>query len=104
MVAQAAQIYQTARTTDGGLNVRGSIDRPRLRMKYVTNTTTASTVAGWMSEAAKANAWTILVYHGVGEGGDEYSVTPSQFAGQMAAVKASGLRTVTVSDGYAAVS
>ncbi len=101
--SRAAQIYQTARTTDGGLNVAGSIDRSRLRMKYVTSGTDAATVASWMSEAANANAWTILVYHGVDSGGGTYSVTPQVFAAHMAAVKASGLRTLTVSKAYATV-
>jgi peptidoglycan/xylan/chitin deacetylase (PgdA/CDA1 family) len=104
VAAAAAQVYQTARTTDGGVNVPGSVDRARLRMRYVTSGTDAATVAGWMSEAANAGAWTILVYHGVDTTGGDYSVTPAQFAAHMAAVKASGLRTLTVSDAYAAVS
>jgi peptidoglycan/xylan/chitin deacetylase (PgdA/CDA1 family) len=103
VVAEATRIYETARTTDGGVNLRGAINRGQLTMRYVTNTTYAATVAGWMTEAANAGGWTILVYHGVAEGGDTYSVTPSQFASHMAAVKNSGLRTVTVSAGYDAM-
>lgn len=104
VAAQAAATYQTARTTNGGLNRRGSINRSNLTMKYVLSDTTAATVSSWMKEAADAGAWTILVYHGVTEGGDSYSVTPAQFRNHMAAVKTSRLPVRTVSAAYAAVS
>ncbi len=103
VVAEATKIYQTARTTNGGVNMRGAINRGQLTMKYVTNTTDAATVTSWMNEAASSGGWTILVYHGVEEGGGVYSVTPAQFASHMAAVKNSGLRTATMSAAYDAM-
>jgi hypothetical protein len=101
--AETITYYQTARTTDGGLNARGSINRGQLKMRYVTKDTTAATVTSWMREAANAGAWTILVYHGIGPSGDEQTVTPAQFSAHMAAVKSSGLRTATVSAAYDAM-
>lgn len=102
--ARAGQLYQTARTTEGGVNVKGSIDRTGLRMRYVTESTDAATVASWMQEGAASGTWTILLYHAVAENAGLYAVTPAQFASHMTAVKNSGLRTMTVSQAYAAMS
>ncbi len=101
--ARAGQLYQTARTTDGGVNVKGNIDRTGLKMRYVTESTSAATVATWMKEGAASGTWTILLYHAVAENAGLYAVTPAQFASHMSAVKSSGLRTMTVSEAYAAM-
>lgn len=102
VAAAAARYYSSARTTDGGYNGPGGIDAYRLQTRYVTTGTTASDVAGWLRQAAGSGSWVVLVYHGVQNGGDAYSVTPSAFAAQMAAVKASGVRALTVSAALAA--
>jgi len=99
VAAEAAKYYASARTTTGGVNVRGSYDPLQLRMRYVTSDVTAATVAGWMQEAKQAGGWTILVYHGIAYDSDITTVTPENFAAQAAAVKASGVRAVTVSTG-----
>ncbi len=99
VTAEAGRFYQSARTTVGGVNLRGGYDPLQLRMHYVTSDVSTSTVAGWMQEAAQAGAWTILVYHAVSYDGGVTTVTPETFAAQMAAVKASGVRAVTVSTG-----
>ncbi|MBK8078422.1 MAG: polysaccharide deacetylase family protein [Kineosporiaceae bacterium] len=104
VAAEAGKYYTTARTTDGGFNTRGAINRTALTMHYVLQGTDAATVAGWVEQAKNSGSWVILVYHGVAEGGDQYSVTPAAFAAQMAAVKASGIRAATVSAAYDAMS
>lgn len=104
VAAEAGKYYTTARTTDGGFNTRGAINRTALTMHYVVTGTDAATVAGWLDQAKNSGSWVILVYHGVTQGGDQYSVTPANFAAQMAAVKASGIRAATVSAAYDAMS
>jgi peptidoglycan/xylan/chitin deacetylase (PgdA/CDA1 family) len=102
--AQAATYYATARTTSGGVNVRSGYDPLALTMRYVMNTTDAATVASWLQGAATSGSWVILVYHGIDDTGGVYSTSPSMFAEHMAAVKASGLTPVTVTQGRALTS
>ena len=70
VAAEAGKYYTTARTTDGGFNTRGAINRTALTMHYVLQGTDAATVAGWVEQAKNSGSWVILVYHGVTEGGE----------------------------------
>jgi peptidoglycan/xylan/chitin deacetylase (PgdA/CDA1 family) len=98
--AAAAKYYTSARTTDSGTNKRGA-NRYTLKIGYVLNTTSTATVQGWINEAKASNTWLILCYHRIAndQPTDAYTATVSNFQSQIDAIKASGLRVVTVRDG-----
>jgi peptidoglycan/xylan/chitin deacetylase (PgdA/CDA1 family) len=102
----AAKYYASARSTDGGVNVSGQYDRYRLTIGYVLNTTSLATVQQWIADAQAKGTWLILCYHGVNEGmpDETYNVSPATLSSHLAAIKTSGIRTVTVRDGLGLIS
>jgi peptidoglycan/xylan/chitin deacetylase (PgdA/CDA1 family) len=102
----AAQYYTSARSTDGGNNVRGQYNRYSLTIGYVLNTTPLSTVQEWLNQAKANNSWLILCYHQIANNqpSDPYTETVANFQAQVNAIRASGLRVVTVRDGIKATS
>lgn len=99
--AEAAKYYTSARSTDGGNNVRGKYNKYSLHIGYVLNTTSLATVQGWINDAKANNSWLILCYHRIADDrtNDPYTASVSSFRSQIDAVKASGIQVVTVRDG-----
>jgi peptidoglycan/xylan/chitin deacetylase (PgdA/CDA1 family) len=98
--AIAAKYFAACRGTASGGGGAGS-DRYDLTVFYLHSTTTAAQVRAAVDAAKAAGTWVILVYHGVGTGGTTDDVSAAQFADQVAAVKASGIRVATVSQALA---
>jgi peptidoglycan/xylan/chitin deacetylase (PgdA/CDA1 family) len=101
-VNAVSALYQSQRTTDSGYNSRDYLDPYRLRVKTVRSSTTPADVQGWLNTAAAERTWLILVYHQVDTDpavlcSTCYGVTPANFDTEMAAVSASGLAKLTLS-------
>ncbi|MDQ1289248.1 MAG: hypothetical protein QG622_2814 [Actinomycetota bacterium] len=101
---ESAKYYTASRSTESGLNIPGKYNPQSLTIGYVLNTTSLSTVQGWIKDAKAKNAWLILCYHRVAndQSSDPYTITTSAFSSQVAAIKSSGVRVVTVRNGLAA--
>ena len=96
----AAKYFSTCRGTSSGQNGSGA-DRMNLTVLYVHTSTSPADVQAAANAAIASGSWVILVYHGVGAIGSADDVTPEQFAGQMDALKASGIAVRTVSEAAA---
>ena len=93
--------YQTARSTDTGLNTADHINPYELKVVNMRSDTTPEQLQGWL-DAAKANhAWLILVYHQVDTSGAPFSRNPNDFAHDLQKIVASGISVKTVHDAYA---
>jgi peptidoglycan/xylan/chitin deacetylase (PgdA/CDA1 family) len=99
--AEAAKYYQSARSTNPGLNKPGQIKKYSLTIGYVLNTTPLSTVQGWLDDAKANNTWLILCYHSIANDKptDTYTLPVASFQSHVNAVKASGIKVVTVRQG-----
>ncbi|HEY2004005.1 MAG TPA: polysaccharide deacetylase family protein [Candidatus Saccharimonadia bacterium] len=94
-------LYQTARSTDTGLNTADHFNPYELKVVNMSVNTTPQQLQGWL-DAAKANhAWLILVYHQVDTSGSPFSRNNVDFAHDMQKVVASGISVKTVHDAYA---
>lgn len=89
--------YTLHRTVDVGYNSKDNFDVTRLKVQNVLNTTTAAEVAGWVEQAQREGTWLILVLHRVAPDAGTYDTTPELFAAQLAAIDASGIEVVTIS-------
>jgi peptidoglycan/xylan/chitin deacetylase (PgdA/CDA1 family) len=87
-----------ARTSDGGQNSK--TDNKFLLKRYsIQNSTTLANVQQQV-EAARANKkWVILLFHGIENSGDTYSMTPQLFAQVAQYIANSGVRVVTTDEG-----
>lgn len=71
--------FSLARSTNGGINQKGSIDRYALNRVSTNASTPLSDIYREIDQAAQDNAWIILVFHQVGSyPGDAYSATPER--------------------------
>ena len=70
---------------------RAPLDAPELRPSD-------SQLARWRPLPAIKGAVPVLAYHGVNEDGDHYSVTPRQFAEQMAMLDRAGFETISIAE------
>lgn len=102
--AETAKYYTSARSTNSGPNAKGKYDKYALTIGYVLNTTPQSTVQSWINEAKNTNTWLVLCYHRIAndQPNDPYTLSVPAFKAQIDAVKASGVKVVTVRDGIAA--
>ena len=98
--AIAAKYFAACRGTGSGTNGSGT-DAFNLRVFYVHTSTTAADVRAAADAAKAAGAWIVFVYHGVGSVQSADDVTASQFAGQVDAIKASGIAVRTVAQAHA---
>lgn len=84
---------------DGSFNTHDSFNPYSISAFSVRRTTPLSKIQAFLEAAKAKKAWVVLVYHEVDEKSEDYyAVTPKQLDEQMAAVKASGLRVVTVDE------
>lgn len=93
-IGAAGFSYQ--RGLDEGLNETAGWDKMRIKSYLVMRDTTAEELKGLLTEAAADNTWLVLVWHGVEENGDDYSVTPAQFEAQMAQIVDSKITVLTM--------
>ena len=93
--------YPLIRTSDVGFNNR-YFDEANIHSMAILNTTTDTELGSWISYAKKHGLWLVLAYHRVDASG-EYNVSSAVLEKQLAQIKASGLRVLTVSDAAASI-
>ncbi len=102
VLSNTQQYYGSHRTVEGGHNFRDS-NVLKLRAHDVTSNVTVDTVRGWIDAAVQDQTWLILVFHDFVNGtplkADQLSI--NDFKAILDHVKASGVRTVSVSEGVA---
>lgn len=96
-------LYQTARSTDTGLNTADHFNPYELKVVNVRSDTTPEQLQGWLDAAKVNHAWIILVYHQVDTSGSPFSRNPTDFAHDMQKIVASGIQVKTVHDAYAEI-
>ncbi len=91
--------YDIGRSTDTGFNTADTLQPYALKVQNVDQDTSPEQIRQWL-ESAKANkTWLILVYHQIDES-SSYSRSSAQLDADLQAVKQSGIKAVTISDGY----
>jgi peptidoglycan/xylan/chitin deacetylase (PgdA/CDA1 family) len=91
--------YQTARSTDDGMNAKLGLNPYVLRHEGLTLDTSVAQVKAWIDDAAKSKSWLILTIHRVDTSGDEYSTVPQDLQQIVDYVAAKNMQVVTVSQG-----
>lgn len=100
-VAAGQQYYQSQRTVSAGYNTKDSFNITGLKIYEVDSNISQAQVQGWIQGAIAQKSWLILVYHEVATSPVDpsdalYTTQPSDFAAEMAYLKNSGVKTVTV--------
>lgn len=94
--------YKAHRTVDEGYNSKDNLNPYRLRVQNMLSTTTQEEFQSWLDQAKADHTWLIVVYHRVANDPEQYDTTPAKFQQQMAALKASGMKVLTLSAGLKA--
>ncbi len=71
--------FATARSTNGGFNIKGLPNRYTLNRQGVNSNTTFAVVKGWIDQAMANKTWLVLVFHHVNSDGDgaPFQTTPA---------------------------
>lgn len=93
--------YPLIRTSDFGYNDR-YFDETNIHSIAILSTTTDAEFKSWLNQAKQHRMWVVLVYHNVDAPG-EYSVTSTQLEKQLQMIKASGLRTLPLSEAASSI-
>lgn len=99
IIRETSWFYSGARGVEDGLNSKDNFNPLDIKVQNVFNTTTTAQIADWVKQAKTTNTWLVLVYHSVDVDAATagiYNVTPAQLNSQLAAVKASGVKVVTM--------
>jgi peptidoglycan/xylan/chitin deacetylase (PgdA/CDA1 family) len=96
VMSQVRTYFRSHRGVVSGYNYPDNFDIYNLKVQDVLVTTTTAEVQSWVNQAAQEKSWLILVYHQVDNGGDTYSVKPTNFSSQMNVIKQSSLTVDTV--------
>ena len=97
------QYHETQRDTSGALNYKYNFNPQIIHSVLITKSTTLANLNSLLSQAKSSGAWLILTYHGVANGGDEYTISKSTLQSQLKAIKSSGLTVVTTQKGYSEI-
>lgn len=103
VITAIKQYYQSHRTVNTGFNSRDSFNEYELKVQNILNTTTASQVREWITQAQTDNTWLILVYHRIASDAGDYDTLPSVFSQQLQEIQNSGIVVKTVKDALAEV-
>lgn len=107
VVEEVKKYYRSHRNTDadidtlyeGSFNMRSNFNPYQISAFSVRRTNTPEQITRFINAAKERNAWIVLIYHQIeDESDDYYAVSPSQLDAQMAAIKASGIRVVTMEE------
>jgi peptidoglycan/xylan/chitin deacetylase (PgdA/CDA1 family) len=93
--------YSSGRGVQIGDLVTPAASKMDLNALLPLNRTSLETVTAAIDQAKTKKRWLILAFHKVEERGGQFSVTPAMFRNCAEAVKASGVKTVTVAEGIA---
>lgn len=101
VITAIKKYYGSHRSVDAGFNGKDGFDPYDIKVQNVNSDTTPAEVAGWVNHAIATNTWLVLVYHGVEDqvpSGDPYTVSTSDLDTELAQVKASGVKVVTMNE------
>ncbi len=93
---EVRKYYQSARSSDEGLNSKTNFNVYNIQAEHITPSTTITQFQSWLDEAKNQKEWLVLMYHQVDNSGSDYSVTPSSLSTQLQAIQSSGLTVRTV--------
>lgn len=96
--------YSYHRSLDEGFNSPDEWDPLRVRSYLMLRDTTPEELAALLSRAAADRTWLVLVYHGVDESGNYWSVSPAALEAHLAAIASSGARVLPVRDAVTVLS
>jgi peptidoglycan/xylan/chitin deacetylase (PgdA/CDA1 family) len=111
---QAAGI-QTHRSVEQGYNSpdAGIFNPYDIKVQNITRATTVADVQSWIDEAKATNTWLVIVYHEVNDTpvesiagtttDNQYWTPVADFTAQIAAIKASNVQVVTMTDALAKI-
>jgi peptidoglycan/xylan/chitin deacetylase (PgdA/CDA1 family) len=90
--------YRTARGTEEDFLNSSTTDRFALKSSCILKNTSISSIVSEIYKAKNNKQLYIICIHEVKEGGDEYTITPFQFAEIINQIKISGIKTMTVKE------
>jgi hypothetical protein len=100
-----AGVFQTQRTVVSGFNTKDTINFQQLKIEEVDSNISTAQVQAWINAAIAQKTWLILVYHEIATTPADptdalYTIPPTDFAAQMAYLKASGAAVETTQQAY----
>jgi len=102
IMAYGQNIYTSVRAFESGDNPQGAYPY-EIKVRQVTNTTTASDVAAWVAEGKTNNRWEVIAFHRIASSGDDaYYTTPETLSAMMVVVADAGIPVVTYDAGLKA--
>lgn len=104
VTAAIKKYYQSSRTVDVGYNTPDNFDPYRIVVQNIDITTTQAQFQSWIDYAQQNNCWLVLVYHGVDNSGDQYSVSPQNLQSQLQYIHQNNLTVETMSQALKEVS
>lgn len=96
--AEIKKYYSSHRGVISGFNSKDKFDPYNLVVQDVERETTSTQIVEWLDQAKATNTWLILVFHGVVDGSDQYSISPANLNTFMGNIKDSGITVKTVND------
>lgn len=98
VINEIKKYYRSHRSVDEGYNSKDNFNIYSLRVQNILDTTTAAQITEWIHQAQTDRTWLILVYHRVADDPGPYDTYKSAFAGQVQAIKSSGITVKTYND------
>ncbi len=81
------QYNQTHRDTSGKINYPYAFDASLVHGKVITKSLTLADIDALITTAEQQKAWLVLVYHGIANGGDEYTISKTKYEQQISLIK-----------------
>lgn len=89
--------YRSSRTVDMGYNTPDNFDPYRIVVQNIDINTTTAQFQSWIDYTSQNNCWLVLVYHGVDNSGEQYSISPQNFQTQLQYIYQKNLTVETMS-------
>jgi hypothetical protein len=101
----ARKYYVSLRGIEGGINTKQNLDPYNLKVFYVTDHTSITTIDNAINQTKACNGWLIFVYHqiGVTSTGSNADISLGSFQSQLRTIKSSGIPVKTVAEAITAV-
>ena len=99
VIEKTKKHYDYIRTSDWGINNLSSLDRYRLKSRYMFNDTTIDEMKTWVDQVKKSKGWLIIMVHHVSNNqSKEYTITPEDLSELIVYIKDQNIETKTVSE------
>ncbi|MDB5184711.1 MAG: hypothetical protein JWN38_519 [Candidatus Saccharibacteria bacterium] len=107
VTSQIQSNYGSQRGVEIGYNDKDNFDKYNLLVQDINSSTTVAQVKSYIDQAKASNTWLILMYHDINVDDTTdpgYNTTPTDFATEMAYLKASGVSVQTLAQGLVTTS